>query len=809
MKFKQTISEGLPYFFSLFVAFVATRLFEYSLEPNTYFGTDVSVVHHLKGLLFDFQLALLVSTAGFILALLFNSFLKRGKWIPFHLLNLLSILANFALVVYLLRTKQALSTEFFQLSASDISTAADLRTNADVTSVTAIFGLIIIYFLLARSVKKRTARSKRLPAFYVLFAILAGVLIPWNVLSTEDHVGDLVSNNKLSIFLNAANQHYFGAQEPEERLAISAKEFRKLDGTFFQDSTQRGKRFPMLHSLPNESTLSTYMKAEKEPPNVVIIIVESLSSSFVGKNADRTGHLMPFLDSLAGKSLFFPNFLSTCERTHNVLPAVLTSIPNPPNGIMLQTDNFPRHWSLMALLKSHYYSRFYCGVDLEYSNMKGYMNYLQTDYQVNQWNKGFSTTINGVENPWGHSDDQLFEQSWTDLPKQQIGKRSRLDVFLTISTHTPFMIPNKEKYISLLKDRFKPNKRYSKEQRNVLERKEDFAAYVFTDEALRKYFTKAQQNPEFDNTIYLILGDHGSELTVTSEIEKYKTPLILYSPLLKKAKTFEAVCSHSDITPTLVNYLRLTYPELNLPAETPFYGQELAFHESFESKRTLPLITIDMQNKHLVMGNYFLYDKQLFRIHKNLRTTKVKDEQRSKRMSHQLKLFGRLAKYLYDYDRILSEELYASYVRSEEYETLTALKQKSFPNNIVSDEYIHLGKTVTLDPKTKSIQVEFEGDFYLKTLKELDALPKLTVSLDNISATTKENVFWKQTKPVLMNQFKAHSWNTVKFTMTIRMSDYKKVMRKNNLIYCLYNVKKESWKAQKFNTVVKASFARS
>ena len=805
MKFKQTITESFPYFFSLFAAFAATRLFEYFLEPNAYFGTDVSFVYHLKGFLLDLQLALFVSAIGIFIALLLNLFLKRGVFVPFHGINIIVILTNFALVIYLLKTKQVLSTEFFQLSAADISTAADLRTNADTTSIIGIFILIATYFTIARLFRKPLGRNTKLPALYTFFSILAIVLFPWNMLSTQDHVGDMVSNNKLSVFLNAANEHYFSEPEPEGQLAVSASEFRKLDGSFFQDSLQRGRQFPMLHPLPDESTLSKHLKSSKEPPNVVIIIVESLSSSFVGKNADKTGHIMPFLDSLSNESLFFPNFLSTCERTHNVLPAALTSIPNAPNGIMLQTDNFPRHWSLMALLKSHYFSRFYCGVDLEYSNMKGYMNYLQTDYQVNHWKNGFSTKINGIENPWGHSDEQLFEQSWVDLPKQRIGKRSRLDVFLTISTHTPFMIPNKERYVKLLKEHFKKDKRYPKEQKNVLERAEDFSAYVFTDEALKKYFTKARRSPEFNNTLYFILGDHGSELTVTSEIEKYKTPLILYSPQVKKAETFEAVCSHADITPTVINYLRLTYPQLGLPNQVPFSGKELQFKKSFESKRTLPLITIDMQNKHLVMGDYFLYDKQLFRIHRNLRTTKINAPKVANRMTNQLKLFNRLAKYLYDYDRILPEEIYSKFVRSEKYKTLIDFKQQSFPGNVVSDEFINLGKTVTVDPKTKNIQVEFVGEFLLKSESQLETLPRLTVSLDNTTSRGKESIFWKQTKPVLMNPFKANSWNSVQFKMTIRLSDYKKIAAHNALIYCLYNVKKESWKARNFSATVSSS----
>jgi phosphoglycerol transferase MdoB-like AlkP superfamily enzyme len=62
------------------------------------------------------------------------------------------------------------------------------------------------------------------------------------------------------------------------------------------------------------------------PPNLVFIIVEGLGRNFSGPGA-RLGSFTPFLDELAGRSLYFENFLSGQGRTFGVLTTVFGSLP--------------------------------------------------------------------------------------------------------------------------------------------------------------------------------------------------------------------------------------------------------------------------------------------------------------------------------------------------------------------------------------------------------------------------------------------------------------------------------------------------
>ena len=801
-KIKNTISNSIPICFALFIVLFTIRMYQWMNEPSEYFGKAVETIYYLKGFALDVELALLISALGLFFAFLFQCIWKPLRFFPFILLCIIGILSNFILTVYYLKTKQPLSEEFYQLSSADITKAADLQSNLTIDIIGMIILLASLFVLLIYFFKKLNF-GKWVMYAYLLLLVISFVFYPSKSVKTSNYVADMVTNNKLSLFLAATETYYFESKPTFS--AVDLNTFKYLDDSFFQDPSQKTSEYPFLHDLAESSNLKEFIQpSPKGPPNIVIILVESLSSAFVGKNADRTGHLMPFLDSLSKKSLYFPNFISTCERTHNVLPAVLTSIPNAPDGVMLQKDEYPNHWSLMSLLSKNYYSRFYCGVGLEYANMRGYMNYHKTDYLVQKWDKQFSTVINGENYAWGHPDEQVFKQSWFDLNRLKI-KQPRLDVFLTISTHNPFVIPNKSKYVERLKKILKWHPKYQKDLHKVLDKADQFSCFVYTDDVLKDYFKKASKSPEFDNTIYFIMGDHGSELCFENELDKFKIPLLIYSPMQKKAGTFEVVNSHADITPTIINYLRSSYPQLNLPNEAPFFGQDLVFEKQFSCRRTLPLITIACENNHLVYGNSFLYDDQLYQIRKDLKLKPIKNKKRSKFMHQQLRVFKKMANYLHYYNKVMPPSLYASAIEYEPQQTAYLATNYLSKAYSTKEEFIEVGEFQKVNLNWKTIEIDLVADLFLKDMKMFEKIPGLTVSIDDFNRKGNTNILWKQVRPVLMNKFQANSWNKVHFNMHIRLKDLPKLSSNNELRYSLYNVLKNQWKLKNVKLTIYSS----
>lgn len=787
---KSVLKRILPYFLSFFLILVISRIFQMIAEPDEIFRTKIKMEYHMKGMLMDLLLALLVSATGSILTVLSSLFLKRIHLFFLHLLVIIGILCNYALTVYFVKTNQLLGDVFYQLSYSELTTSANLDSNLTFFSVTFPVALLCIYFFVGFRLRKVRFNQFVFIGFVSLMS-LSFIAYPWKVINSRDYVGDMVINNKLIAFIGVSENHFFGENELDR---VSTSVFKQLDDSFFPDPSVRDKEYSLIHDLKPQSELGTYLnKSPKGPPNIVIIVVESLSTFLVGNNENNPCHFMPFLDSLSKKSLYFPNFMSTCERTHNVLPAALASTPNPPEKEFMQKEEYPRHWSLISLLDS-YYSRFYCGVDLGFANMNEFMEYNQADYQVHSWEPQFSTTTNGTANFWGYSDDQLFEKSFVDDRKHQ-QKRPKLDIFLTISTHEPFCYPNKEQYIARVLKKLNHSRCTTRQREEILRLSEIYGSYVFTDDALKNYFQKASQKSTYGNTIFFIFGDHGNPLFPRNEIQKYQTPLFIFSPLLKKTQQFNAISSHNDLAPTILNYLRTNYPQLELPKQVPFFGKEISFEKRFICKRTLPLITLDCETKHLIYGNHYQYEGQLYRIRKGMKLTRANDPVLNDRLTGQLFAFRKLAQYYHENDKILPREQFQRFARKGKKTVLRKDFVKTFIHNQSRDQFIKLAPKIRIKKGWKALEVELTGEIFLNNRKELDEFVRLCYALERIKR--KKMVRWDDHRPKLQDPLQVKKWNKITYSFYIDVRKYSLEDQKYELVYYLFNPKRNNVKLRK------------
>ena len=121
---------------------------------------------------------------------------------------------------------------------------------------------------------------------------------------------------------------------------------------------------PFEHAETTPDTLGPLLQLDAQrPPNLVVIVVEGLGRSFSGPGAPL-GSFTPFLDELAGRSLYWENFVATQGRTFAVLPSVLGSLPFGPYGVKpIAHDNLP------SLLKAQGYRlRYFSGSDLAFDH---------------------------------------------------------------------------------------------------------------------------------------------------------------------------------------------------------------------------------------------------------------------------------------------------------------------------------------------------------------------------------------------------------------------------------------------------------
>lgn len=774
---RKAIASTFPFLPVLFLAFAGIRSYEFGVYEVPELGEPFETGYFLRGLVIDLLCAMLV-TGVFTLMQWCGSLLKiPGFKLFYGLVGFVLIAANAACMVYFLLARSPLDESIYFFSWHELKIILGSGNHFSWGRLLLILLAAAVYTSLLYGFAKINLNKR---AVQVLGGILLlGLLLaPFTYFeSARNHQKTIFINNRLAFFIQRSFRHFTQPERKDVRMG----QFAGLDPNFL-GGEPTSAAYPLLHHLPAQSGLADKLHiSPKGAPNIVFIIVESLSSDLVGEYAYRTGNLLPFLDSLSGESLYFPNFLSTCDRTYNVLPAALTSVPNAPEGNLFMQTEFPRHWSLMSLLHASHYSRFYCGVDLGFNNMKGFMNYNRTSYLVDNWDKKQESFTNN----WGHADGDLLQKSWADYQKQPAARKRRMDVFLTISTHEPYLIPNQAHYKALVRKKIGKLSHPTAYQRSVSKEAAKFATFVYVDEQLKAYFKKAQQDPDFDNTIFFIFGDHGSELCVQDNLSRFKIPLLIYSPLVKKPETFRAVSTQLDLAPTVLNYLIKAH-QLKLPETVPFMGRELDFNTSYRNKRSLILSTVEgFKNAHMVHRDHFLFHNQLYRIGKDLTISPLKNEQLQRQLSAQREQYNFMTEYMVSGNHLMPEILYASFLNLENFRK-SYIHQKEAPLPTAPDfPYIDIGSNLKATAALKQLKLYFECEVFIRNKTEMATLPTLAMSLENTGASNDSLLFWREVPLQSTGVVKLNAWNKFSGTIVIAMRDYEKLIADNKLKYYL------------------------
>jgi len=789
---RKAVAATFPFLPVLFLAFAGIRSYEFGVYEVPELGEPVEVGYFLRGFVIDLLCALLV-TAVFTLMQWCGSLLKIPRIRVFYgVLGFVLIAANAACMLYFLAAKSPLDESIYFFSWHELKIILGSGNHLSWGRLLLILFAAAMYALLLYGFAKINL-NKRATTIFGSVLLLGLFLAPLTYFeSARNHQKTIFINNRLAFFVQRSFRHFTQAERKDVRMG----QFAQLDPNFL-GGVPTSPAYPLLHQLPAKSSLADWLNVSpKGAPNIVFIIVESLSSDLVGDYAHRTGNLLPFLDSLSRESLYFPNFLSTCDRTYNALPAALTSVPNAPEGSLFMQVEFPRHWSLMSLLHASHYSRFYCGVELGFNNMKGFMNYNRTSYLVDNWEK----QSGGFKNNWGHADGDLLQKSWRDYGQQPAARKRRMDVFLTISTHEPYLVPNQSHYAALVRKKISKIPNPTPYQQSVLKEAAKFATFVYLDEQLEAYFRRAQQDPDFDNMIFFIFGDHGSELCVQDNLSRFKIPLLIYSPLVKKPETFRAVSTQLDLAPTVLNYL-LKAHRLDLPKTVPFIGRELNFDKSYQNNRSLILSTVEgFKNAHLIHRNHFLFHNQLYKIGKDLAITHVNNPKLQNQLSAQREMYNFMTDYMISGNHILPEILYASFLELENLKK-SYVHEEPVPLPAAADDpYIDLGSNLQASPTLKHLKIQFDCEVFIRSKAETVLLPMLTISLENTGSTNDSLIFWREVPLQGAGPLKLNAWNKFSGIISIEMRDYEKLIAENKLKYYLLKQKGRTIPMRKLQT---------
>ena len=288
-------------------------------------------------------------------------------------------------------------------------------------------------------------------------------------------------------------------------------------------------------------------------PNIVIIMVESLSKSYL-KYFGGTVET-PFLDSLMDESLVFSNAFANARESVQGVPAVLSSVPAMMNeAFIFSRYSTNRINSLASVLKnSEYYSAFFHAGTTGTMGFSSFCALTGFDQYYGRENYPDKDDFDGSWGIWDHKFFPFMATELTTLSQPFIAG------ILTMNPHSPFKLPDE------FKDKFKSEGHPIK----TMLQYEDYALSIF--------FEKAKKQPWFDNTIFVITADHtGPNIEKGNIMDDYRIPIVFFNPSGTFKGVSESVASQIDIMPTILNYVK---------AESPFFsmGRNL-FSDECEGK---------------------------------------------------------------------------------------------------------------------------------------------------------------------------------------------------------------------------------
>jgi len=551
-------------------------------------------------------LSLLRFACVFLLGALPLALVPSPRWrsAALGLLWSVLLLAHAALLQYHWVAGVPLGADLFAYSASEVgATVAGGWALSPLLGVAVMAALACLWTLLALSVRDWWPRPGVRAGYLVLAAsLLAHVLLPQRfappVARTDADLDYLVNKTAFFVDSNLAHLHGTGA-------ALETNAHAKAQTPW----SGQDPRYPFVHAERTPDTLGPLLRTRPgaPPPKLVFVIVEGLGRSFSGPGA-RLGSFTPFLDELAGRSLYFENFLSGQGRTFGVLTTVFGSLPFGENGLAALGDKLPRHDSLLSVLKAQGYRlRFYSGSNLEFDNEGTFLRHQGVDTIVSE--RDFGPPYRRSSD-WGYADRDLMEVASEREAKAPAGPA--VTIIQTTSMHSPFTFPGKEAWLRRVDEHMAqlkmPATPVHQDNRDI------FASILYTDDALRLFFERAAKLPDFDNTIFIVTGDHRlPELPMDTRIERYHVPLIVYSPLLKAPLSVKAISSQFDIAPALLAYLANNHG-LKSPQEVTWIGTGLDTEPGFRNLHVIPLKQTKTEMSDFVSGTAYLAQGRLYTI---------------------------------------------------------------------------------------------------------------------------------------------------------------------------------------------------
>lgn len=406
----------------------------------------------------------------------------------------------------------------------------------------------ILVFLLRRALLCGAAESTRLADRSKVFAIYAAALALAIVgfetnslgLSGDRVANELAANGPSSFFralrTSEIDYHAYYATRPRaDNLRVLAPQLALGGGELIRLSEGRlDRKFPARADGLGKL-------------NVIVIASESFGAEFsklYGSQRDWT----PEFDRYAQQGMWFRNMYASGTRTVRGLEAITASFPPIPTDSIVRRPGNEGIANWGKVMHDHgYHTSFLYGGYGYFDNMNYF--YAHNGFEVRDRNQIPKPTR--FENIWGVADEDLFDMAATFYDEVAASGKPFFSIIMNTSNHKPFT--------------FRAGVPGVKPQGGGRE-----AGVRYADFAQGYFLREARKHPWFDDTVFIIVADHGARAYGRQEIplKTYEIPMLIYSPKHITPQRVDSLTTQIDIAPTILGLL-------GLPYTAPFFGRDV------------------------------------------------------------------------------------------------------------------------------------------------------------------------------------------------------------------------------------------
>ncbi|VVN88038.1 LTA synthase family protein [Pseudomonas fluorescens] len=336
---------------------------------------------------------------------------------------------------------------------------------------------------------------------------------------------------------------------------------------------------PQTLDFVRHQTPQPYKIPGSRPPNVMFVMLESLGTSAVGAYGNPINPT-PNLDRLATQSWFFEHFYVPVTGTAKTVWASITGVPDVTRQQTATRNPLITKQHTLINAFTGYEKIYTIGGNSGWANMNALIQQSIDGVRLFQERDWKSPVVD----VWGISDLDLFKE--TDKILQALPKDKPFFAYVqTAGNHRPFTIPKSNDGFEV------KHPTLAQVQAAGSRSVEQYNAVRLLDFNIGRLMEIAKEGGYYDNTIFVLFGDHNTRIAEIPflapayeqlGLESNAVPMIIHAPGLLGTRNVKEAVGLVDLLPTVAGMAGLEFRNSGM-------GRDIQ-QPAPEGERVVPLV---------------------------------------------------------------------------------------------------------------------------------------------------------------------------------------------------------------------------